>query len=57
MANKTADVIVIGGGIAGCSAAYFLARGGQSVTLFEKDGIASHASGKAFGELQPEILH
>ena len=56
MVNKTADVIVIGGGIAGCSAAYFLAREGRSVTLIEKDAIASHASGKAFGELQPEII-
>lgn len=56
MVNQTADAIVIGGGIAGCAAAYFLAREGRSVTLIEKDAVASHASGKAFGELLPEIV-
>ena len=43
------DVVVVGGGIAGCAAAYFLAREGAKVTLFEKDSVASHASGFAFG--------
>lgn len=38
-------VIIIGGGIQGCAAAYFLARRGQDVTLIEKDHIARHASG------------
>jgi glycine oxidase len=47
--GKNPDVIVIGGGITGCAAAYYLARQGASVTLFEKDSIASHASGFAFG--------
>jgi glycerol-3-phosphate dehydrogenase len=32
---RSADVVVIGGGIVGCSAAYFLARDGLSVALFE----------------------
>ncbi len=44
-----ADVIIIGGGVVGCSAAYYLAREGVSVALFEKDSVASHASGFAFG--------
>tara|TARA_B110000483_G_scaffold1678_1_gene1915 strand:- start:93 stop:1247 length:1155 start_codon:yes stop_codon:yes gene_type:complete len=38
-------VIIIGGGIQGCAAAYFLAKRGQTVTLLEKDNIARHASG------------
>ena len=38
-------IIVIGGGIQGCAAAYFLARRGLDVTLLEKDHIARHASG------------
>ena len=38
-------IIVIGGGIQGCTTAYFLARRGQDVTLLEKDHIARHASG------------
>ncbi|MDW6021138.1 FAD-binding oxidoreductase [Mesorhizobium sp. BAC0120] len=40
-----ADVIVIGGGIHGCSAAFHLARRGVSVQLIEKDTIGRHASG------------
>ena len=43
------DVIMVGGGIVGCSAAYYLARAGASVALFERDSVASHASGFAFG--------
>ena len=43
------DVIVVGGGVVGCSAAYYLAREGASVALFERDSVASHASGFAFG--------
>jgi sarcosine oxidase subunit beta len=40
-----ADVIVIGGGIHGCSTAFHLARRGVSVQLIEKDTIGRHASG------------
>ena len=39
------EVIVIGGGIAGASAAYHLARHGRSVVLLERGEIASEASG------------
>ena len=39
------EVIVIGGGIAGASAAYHLAEHGRSVTLLERGEIASEASG------------
>jgi glycine oxidase len=47
------DVIIVGGGVIGCSAAYFLAREGLSVTLLERDGLAAHASGAAAGMLAP----
>ena len=40
-----ADVIVVGGGIHGCSAAFHLARRGASVCLLEKDTLGRHASG------------
>ena len=39
------EVVVIGGGIAGASAAYHLAEHGRSVALLERGDIASEASG------------
>lgn len=39
------EVVVIGGGISGCAAAYELARGGARVTLVERGGLAAMASG------------
>ena len=39
------DIAIIGGGIVGVSAAYFLAREGLSVALFEKGRIAGEQSG------------
>ncbi len=48
-------ISIIGGGIAGCSTAYYLAKDGHDVTLFERDSLASHASGFAQGGLKPVI--
>lgn len=47
--QHSSDIAVVGGGIAGCATAYYAARSGARVTLFEKDPVASHASGFAFG--------
>jgi sarcosine oxidase subunit beta len=44
-----ADVVVIGGGVAGCAAAYWLSRRGQRVVLLEMRGICSGASGRNGG--------
>ena len=35
------DVAIIGAGINGCASAYFLAKAGLSVAIFDKEGIAS----------------
>jgi glycine/D-amino acid oxidase-like deaminating enzyme len=43
------DVAIVGGGIIGCSTAYFLARKGISVALFEKGRIAGEQSGRNWG--------
>lgn len=56
MVERTVDVLVVGGGIAGCAAAYFLSQQGSSVLLFEKDSVAGHASGFAFGVLLPRLF-
>lgn len=47
--------IIIGGGIAGCSAAYSLAMRGTEVTLLEKGDVASAASGNPLGILHPRL--
>ena len=44
MDGKT-DVVIVGGGIVGCASAYYLARKGVRVQLFEKDGIGERQSG------------
>lgn len=55
-AGHSADVIVIGGGIVGCAAAHFLSKQGHRVVLVEKDDVAAHASGFAFGVLLPRLF-
>ncbi|MDR3304889.1 MAG: FAD-binding oxidoreductase [Clostridiales Family XIII bacterium] len=47
--KKSADVIVIGGGVIGCAAAYRLAKEGVSVLVLEKNEICSGASGRNAG--------
>ena len=46
--NRTADVVVIGGGVMGCSTAYSLSRyGAGEVVLLERDGICSGGTAKS----------
>ncbi len=47
--KQTADVVIVGGGLAGIATAYYLARDGVSCTVVEGDYIAGHASGFAYG--------
>ena len=49
--TKSADVVVIGAGVVGCSIAYYLAREGLSVTILERESIGSGASAHATGSL------
>ena len=53
MSDQTADVVIIGGGAAGCAAAYYLASNGVKATIIEREGVASHASGYNAGGLNP----
>ena len=52
-----ADVIVIGGGIAGCTTAYYLAKDGVDVTLLEQFDLNTLASGSNAGSLHAQIQH
>ncbi len=47
------DVVIVGGGAAGCAASYYLAKAGVKSTIIERDGIAANASGYSAGGLNP----
>ncbi|HEY1327559.1 MAG TPA: FAD-binding oxidoreductase [Casimicrobiaceae bacterium] len=51
------DVTIIGGGVAGCSAALHLARNGLGVCLLEKGALGSQASGVNFGGVRQQGRH
>lgn len=53
MTTRTADAIVVGAGIVGCATAYYLSKAGLRALLVDRDGIARHASGFAYGGLYP----
>ena len=50
---ETTDVVIIGGGAAGCAVAYYLAQSGVKSTIIEREGIGNQASGNAAGGLYP----
>jgi glycine/D-amino acid oxidase-like deaminating enzyme len=49
------DVVIVGAGIIGCSAAAFLAEAGAEVVVYDTAGIAAGASGRNSGVLQHPI--
>ena len=52
--QHTADVVVIGGGLTGATAAYVLAAGGLNVILVEADRVASGSTAGSLGAIVPE---
>jgi glycine oxidase len=46
-------IVIVGGGVIGCSLAYHLAGAGQQVTLLERSAVAAEASSAAAGMLSP----
>jgi len=46
-------VIIVGGGIIGCSIAYFLSKKGIRSMIIERDAVGSQASGAAAGIITP----
>jgi glycine/D-amino acid oxidase-like deaminating enzyme len=53
---QSADVLVVGGGILGCSVAYYLAREGSDVLLIDRGEINGQASGRNAGSLHVQML-
>lgn len=51
----TTDVLVIGGGIAGCAVACYLADGGAEVLLVERGELNTAASGSNAGSLHAQV--
>lgn len=54
--TRHADIVVIGGGVAGLSTAYFLAKGGADVLLLDRDEAAMAASTANAGSLHVQLL-
>lgn len=54
MKSKAFDVVVVGGGIIGTSAAYYLARSGKRVALLEKGIIGGGQSGRNWGSVRTQ---
>ncbi len=53
--KDSADVAIIGGGVNGCALAYYLAKKGVNVTVFEKDYLCSGATGRCGGGMRQQF--
>ncbi len=57
MSRKTADVIVIGGGIIGAATGYYLARQKLKVIILEKDFPCAGSTGRCIGGIRAQFSH
>src|SRR5215475_13718517 len=51
------DILIVGGGLAGSAAAYYLAREGAEVLVIERYDLNTQASGSNAGSLHAQIPH
>src|SRR4051812_30115296 len=51
----SADVVIVGGGVVGCSAAFHLAEAGARVVLLERDQLGSGSTSKAAGGVRTQF--
>src|SRR5262245_49033934 len=52
--TDTADAVVIGGGLTGCTAAYVLAKGGAKVILLDAERLAGGSTAASLGAIVPQ---
>ncbi|MFI5283132.1 MAG: NAD(P)/FAD-dependent oxidoreductase [Candidatus Dormibacterales bacterium] len=52
---QTADVVIAGGGVMGCSLAYQLAKRGVDVLLLERETLGSQSTGKCAGGIRQQF--
>ncbi len=57
MSSSKTDILIVGGGLAGCATAYYLARAGAEVTVIERDELNMQASGANAGSFHAQIPH
>src|SRR5438094_5439541 len=55
MIRDSADAVVVGGGVVGCSIAYHLARRGAKVVLIERDTLGSQSTGRCAGGVRRQF--
>ena len=52
-----ADVAIVGGGLIGCMAAYYLSKRGRSVVVLDRGLVGGESSGVSFGSLRLQGQH
>jgi len=57
MADTLTDVLIVGGGIMGTSAAFFLRQRGKTVRLLERGQVGQQASGVNYGNIRRQGRH
>jgi glycine/D-amino acid oxidase-like deaminating enzyme len=55
--NIETDVLVVGGGVAGCATAYYLAREGVEVVLIDRGDVNAGASGANAGSIHSQMYY
>jgi len=55
MIRDSADAVVVGGGVIGCSIAYHLARRGATVVLVERETLGSQSTGRCAGGVRRQF--
>jgi glycine oxidase len=51
--NQSGEVVIVGGGAAGCAVAYYLGKAGVKALVIEREGVGTQASGYAAGGINP----